>query len=127
MRHIERDLAVAVADRQIGDVDAGLEARPVRRELADAKVGVDLRGNELLDARTDVVHARQHDVAQSEQQHADDEIQDERDDRQHVERVAQNRMMVVLAPRLCSLAGMSRSRRAGGIVSLGHAAAGGVW
>jgi hypothetical protein len=126
MRHVERDLAVTVANRQTGDVDAGLKPGPVRREPVDAQLRMQPVRQDRLDARTKQIDARQHDITQPKQQCGDDEPDDERDRERDAQRMPKHDMVACGRLR-CPVAGLSVSMRTGGVFSLGHAAAGGVW
>ncbi len=123
MRNVQPDLALTVANGQIGDVDAGLETGPVRRQFADGELRVDFLGDQRFDARPERVDPRQQAVAQSHEEDRRDEIDDERNCRQHPQGVTQHH--VVVAAHWPDLSGFVWR---GGFVSLGHAAAGvGVW
>jgi hypothetical protein len=127
MRHVQCDLAVAVANGEVGDVDAGLEAEPVRRKLADTQFGVNFVGDERFDARTERIDARQHHVAQTENERRGDEVEHHRNGEHDTQRVPQRDMVVLDGDASVRPAGLSGFVRTGGFVSLGHAARGAVW
>ena len=113
-------LPSAVADDDIGDVEARLEAAPMRRQLADGELRVQLLGDDGFDARPERVDARQHHVTQAEKQTRRDEVKDECERQDDVEGPTQHD--VGASARGPDLPGFVR---VGGFVSLGHAAAGG--
>jgi hypothetical protein len=116
VRHRQRDLTVAAANRQMGDFDARLHAGPVRRELADRQLCVELVGHRALDARAEFVDARQQHVAQPEERAARDEVRADRDRQRHLEHATQHRMIVLRSGRF--------GRCCGGFLTVGHAADG---
>ncbi len=109
-----------VADHQIGDVEPRLKPAPMRRQFADGELRMQLVGDGRFDSRPERVDARQHYVAQAEKEPRRDEIEDERERENNVERPAQDDV-VASAHR----PGRPGFLRVGGFVSLGHAAAGG--
>ena len=104
----------------IGDVEARLKAAPVRRQLADGELCVQLLGDDGFDARPERVDARQQDITQTEKQTRRDEVEGECERQHHMGRPMQHH--VVASARRPDLPGFVR---VGGFVSLGHAAAGG--
>jgi hypothetical protein len=120
VRNGQRRFAVGVADDDVGDVEAGLKTAPVRRQLADGELRVQLFGNRGFDARPERIDARQQYVTQAEKETRCDEVQNECQRQDHVKGPTQHDVVASAhRPDLPSFV------RVGGFVSLGHAAAGG--
>src|SRR5580704_17796379 len=84
VRNGQRRFAFRVADDDIGDVEARLEAAPMWRQLADGELRVQLLGDYGFDAWPERVDARQQHVTQAEKQTRRDEVEGECERQHHV-------------------------------------------